>query len=39
MFIEKEQKTKDTEDLLEQFEREAGKLDKARKGDMAKKLW
>tara|TARA_R100001530_G_scaffold619_3_gene1031 strand:+ start:599 stop:1381 length:783 start_codon:yes stop_codon:yes gene_type:complete len=36
---EKEQKPKDTEDLLEQFEREAGKLDKARKGDMAKKLW
>jgi len=36
---EKEQKPKDTEDLLEQFEKEAGKLDKARKGDMAKKLW
>ena len=27
------------EDLREEFEKEADKLDKARKGDMAKKLW
>jgi DNA repair ATPase RecN len=36
---EKEQANVDTKDLMEEFEEEAGKLDKARKGDMAKKLW
>jgi len=36
---EKEQANVDTKDLMEEFEKEAGRLDKARKGDMAKKLW
>ena len=38
-FDEKEQAIVDTKDLREEFEKEADKLDKARKGDMAKKLW
>jgi hypothetical protein len=36
---EKEQAEIDTKDLIEEFEKEAAKLDKAKKGDMAKKLW
>ena len=38
-YDEKEQANVDTKDLREEFEKEADKLDKARKGDMAKKLW
>ena len=36
---EKEQATVPTEELINEFEKEAIKLDKAKKGDMAKKLW
>ena len=38
-YHEKEQANIQTEDLMKEFEEEAAKLDKARKGDMAKKLW
>jgi genome maintenance exonuclease 1 len=38
-YDEKEQANIQTEDLMKEFEEEAAKLDKARKGDMAKKLW
>ena len=38
-YDEKEQAKIETEDLMKEFEKEAAKLDKARKGDMAKKLW
>ena len=36
---EKEEVKVNSTDLLKEFEKEADKLDKARKGDMAKKLW
>ena len=39
MHDEKEQTSVDTKNLIEEFEKEAGKLDKAKKGAMAKKLW
>ena len=39
MHDEKENTPIDTKDLLDEFEKEAGKLDKAKKGAMAKKLW
>jgi len=35
----KEEANIDTQNLIEEFEKEAGKLDKAKKGAMAKKLW
>jgi len=39
MHDEKENAPVDTKDLLKEFEKEAAKLDKAKKGDMSKKLW